>query len=426
MLARPFLTDLDTRAKVKGSVDPLGAMPIWTRLGRKVVGNLSTVTTSVRDFKTLLLGLALLQDLKRTAGPEQDIDSLAAFLRWEQLAAYTRAKSGDWEFRGERRVRARLPDGVVPISARPDAQILGNQKVYGLWGLFTVPSRSSGLIDRDTNELTTAAADFVAHVWRRKLSPVWNPLLKTISVDSRRFNLERHDSLLRSIRPIWAKTADDERAFWRKHLVLGGPTDRTAGRQTVLARLLRDTLADKNFKLSQRSIRKLAADAKRADPALSARLLDIAACESVLAFADAAFSYLQTQDGRPVADAVKGIRAAWGNELKLVDRSGFLALHEDLREATRSHVVPQEWLSLSNDLADGRWEDMVLRLVRLNRLVMEDRSGSAWLTLENGVFRVRYRAEDAVLPSGRDLRNLWRYTYFLESLRSIVGELEER
>ena len=46
MLTTPFLTDLDSRAAIKGSRDPIGVQPIWARLGREVVGNLTTVSTS--------------------------------------------------------------------------------------------------------------------------------------------------------------------------------------------------------------------------------------------------------------------------------------------------------------------------------------------------------------------------------------------
>lgn len=56
MLDTPFLTELDSRAAVKGSRDPLGLQQIWTRFGRHAVSNLTTVSTSVRDFTTLLLG----------------------------------------------------------------------------------------------------------------------------------------------------------------------------------------------------------------------------------------------------------------------------------------------------------------------------------------------------------------------------------
>lgn len=56
LLDVPFLADLDPRAAVKGSRDPVGIQPIWTRLGRHVTGNLTTVSNSGRDFSTLLLG----------------------------------------------------------------------------------------------------------------------------------------------------------------------------------------------------------------------------------------------------------------------------------------------------------------------------------------------------------------------------------
>ena len=56
MLAVPFFTDLDPQATIKGSRDTLGLQTIWARLGRQVIGNLTTVSTSVRDFTTLVLG----------------------------------------------------------------------------------------------------------------------------------------------------------------------------------------------------------------------------------------------------------------------------------------------------------------------------------------------------------------------------------
>ncbi len=34
----PFLTSLDENAYVKGSRDPLGLVPVWSRFGRDVVG----------------------------------------------------------------------------------------------------------------------------------------------------------------------------------------------------------------------------------------------------------------------------------------------------------------------------------------------------------------------------------------------------
>jgi len=52
----PFLTQLDSRASIKGSRDPLGVQAIWSRFGRHVAGNLTTVSNSLADFTVLLLG----------------------------------------------------------------------------------------------------------------------------------------------------------------------------------------------------------------------------------------------------------------------------------------------------------------------------------------------------------------------------------
>lgn len=44
------------------------------------------------------------------------------------------------------------------------AQILSNQKTYGLWGLYTVPARSSGLVEGEPTRLTHAGRSFVERV----------------------------------------------------------------------------------------------------------------------------------------------------------------------------------------------------------------------------------------------------------------------
>ena len=73
MLTTPFLTDLDSRAAVKGSRDPLGIQQIWTGLGRNVIGNLTTVSNSVRDFTTLLLGYYFAAQLVDVLGPGTEL-----------------------------------------------------------------------------------------------------------------------------------------------------------------------------------------------------------------------------------------------------------------------------------------------------------------------------------------------------------------
>ena len=74
-----FLTAIDPRAAIKGSRDPLGLQPIWTSLGRKLVGNLTTVTTSTRGFTTLILGLYFADELT-SAGVVGEADRAAVFI----------------------------------------------------------------------------------------------------------------------------------------------------------------------------------------------------------------------------------------------------------------------------------------------------------------------------------------------------------
>ncbi len=421
----PFLTDIDSRAEVKGSVDPLGAMAIWTRLGRRVVGNLSTVTGSARDFKTLVVGFALLEELRHANEASEDFSDLAAFLRWEQLIAYARYDSGDGGFRGLRRVKERLGQGrVVPLSAESDCQILGNQKIYGLWGLFTVPARSSGLLEKEVNELTADASDFVNQFVKPGLSPMWGRLAKWISRDDRRFNLDRQAADIKRLGAAWKKHTASERPFWQLHLVNGGKHDRTEGRQPVLAELLKDTLKEKRFTLSQRSLNDLARRAEKRHGALAEDLRCIAACESVLAPAATIFGYLQTLDGQPTSRPVDALRQQWPVARLAVDRDRFEQLRPELAQATGSEAVAGLWMAIASDLAEARWEAVISSLLSINKAVMEGRSGAPWVADEGGTLRVRFRDDGGHLPAASELESLWRFPYFLESLRSVVGELE--
>jgi hypothetical protein len=86
LLQGPFLTDLDSRAAVKGSRDPLGIQPIWARFGRHVVGNLTTVSSSVLDFTTLLLGYWFVERIADEQGPGSE---LGTFLKCYWLRVST-------------------------------------------------------------------------------------------------------------------------------------------------------------------------------------------------------------------------------------------------------------------------------------------------------------------------------------------------
>ena len=84
-----FLTLEDPNAKIKGSRDPLGMVPIWSSFARHIVTNLTTPSTSVRGFTTLILA-RYLTNLLIERGTIQKEEALDVFLRMEQLSAYAR------------------------------------------------------------------------------------------------------------------------------------------------------------------------------------------------------------------------------------------------------------------------------------------------------------------------------------------------
>jgi hypothetical protein len=129
------------RAQIKGSRDPLGVQTLWSGFGRHVVFNLTTVTNSVRSFTVLLIGrhLAAILAEREEIGEEE---ALEVFLRWEQVAGYARHifHGVEGDIRGITRIKAHVREGEGKVSIGVDGenQILADQRIYGIWGLYTV------------------------------------------------------------------------------------------------------------------------------------------------------------------------------------------------------------------------------------------------------------------------------------------------
>lgn len=59
-----FFTVLDDSLRPRGSRDPLGAELLWSRVGRRLVGNLTTVTAHLDNFILTLVGFHLCGDAR--------------------------------------------------------------------------------------------------------------------------------------------------------------------------------------------------------------------------------------------------------------------------------------------------------------------------------------------------------------------------
>lgn len=431
----PFLTDLDERATIKGSRDPLGIQSIWTRFGRHVVGNLTTVSSSVRDFTTLILGYWFVERVAEAGTRDAE---LATFLKWEQLAAYARAGvNTDHSFRGVERALRNLSEGPkVVLSADQKHQILGDQKIYGLWGLYTVPARVSGLVESAPPKLTPVARDFVERVYLPMLEDgagrEARDIVKLLREPSPRIDVQGRDAsrVAAVARVLKKRILVKERDFYRNHLVYGGPQERTGGLQRELAELLVEPPSgEPGFTWSPLGVATLAgiAQARGGDSSMLAhRLTRIRHCETVVAPASAILSFLLARDDASIDDVAAALRERWGPRVPTIDVAGVDALRSEIASATGEDAAGERWVRIGEQLHSGAYSTAIRLLLEQNRYVMRSRSGAApWVEEQQGKLVVRFRDEGGSLPARESLPLLWRFSYFLDSLRSVALAVKE-
>lgn len=422
----PFLTDLDERAQVKGSRDPLGLVPIWSRFGREVVGNLTTVTNGVRGFTTLILGLYFAQEVQEMEGGKGQ-SLLNLFLKFEQMAGYARVQiNRDRTVRGLRRILTRLSDSPrVRISAEQPDQILSNQKVYGLWGLFSMPARASELLLQRDQRLTIATRAFVEKKYlplfgngrAEKRGPV--DLLRRLSFDLQ--PLGRDQELISALAKAHGRLRSEERTFYRDHLAWGGDSDRTNGRQRRLAEILAEHSSDEFIFGDFRAVKRVAI--KRKDEDLVEVLDRIEALEHLISPARIVFGYLLTQNLQATDNVVRKIKSEWKKPPR-VDVDRLSTLRSEIATATGSTNAASRWVEIAGVLAKGDYAALIQYLVEANTEVMQSRNGSAaWVSIESGRLRVRQPDEAENLVPVSDVEDQWRSTYFINSLWNVSREV---
>jgi hypothetical protein len=433
----PFLTKLDSRAAINGSRDPLGVQPVWSKLGRQVVSNVTTVSTSVRDFTVLLLGYHFAQVVTEEGG---DAGELATFLKWEQLAGYARAYVNEEEgFRGTERVWKRIrEEEPLTLGLDPGSQILSNQKIYGLWGLYTVPAKASGLLEGDVTRLTPISRDLVEGVLLRTLESAGanttREVVRILRAPSYRLSLKegsRDRRVMEGVARVLEETSPRAREVYREHLLHGGPGDGARPYQPLFAELLASTLEDEAWKLSAPALlefEKRATEAGDLGRELARRLARVRTAERLLAPAAVLFEFALGCGRQTLAQVATLVRDQWGEALSAtIDLGATRELERDLMAPQEDEGAGARWVRLAEALHAGRFEEALTLTLEQNAAVMKARSSAApWAILKEGMLEVRFRDEQrARLPTADELPTYWRHAYFIESLRSIAGQLGE-
>jgi hypothetical protein len=436
MVSMPFLTDLDSRAAIKGSRDPLGVQSIWTRMGRHVVGNLTTVSTSVRDFTVTMLGYYFAERVAEETGASDDLN---VFLRWEQLAAYARGGvNNDWAFRGTERTKKNWTSAdrvKVRLGADSGSFILSDQKTYGLWGLYSVSSRSSGLVEGSPTRLTAEARQFVEENYlpvldgkARARGEGLVDILAKRSVELQPKDRDRvlFDSVAKVLR---RKFTSAERSLYVRHLVEGGPRDSTQGGQRLLADAMKTTFDMKDWRLSPAAVNRLAkqcrTEASDTGRQVAEYLERIRVAEQLLAPCVSLFAYFLSSDNQRLDDVAVSIRKQWGTGLRSVDQKALEAIEPELIDASGERESARRWLAIAGALAQGDYAAAITHLIDQNREVMVMRGVAApWVEIRDGKLHVKLAAETGDLPTKEYLPTHWIHSYFLDSLRVVTKELE--
>lgn len=421
-----FLSEWDDREKPKGSRDPLGFEMVWSHYGRKVIGNLRTVTGSLENFSVALLGFYWANELNATSvgtTKERSQKIKKTFLRYEQLAGYlryihkTRTNSEDKgeSILGSRRIKERI-DNREPITLGSEAkhQILSSQATLGLWGLYYSAMRDTGLVKDDDRGLTDKGKE-IAQPIEKKLGSDADKLKELIKPLKPKGRIVKREDLEKQCKKFFdAIRCDEACGKLLENLMMG----RNKNKQLAEVQIalwnatqlcLKEGLIKEEGKGLQESfIRKIKKKTQNED--LKKRFIDIESVERLLVAINNLFRYCQRKNGAELSEVVKEISNKKYDYAKLPEPNQL-----------KGAPCDEKLEAIRNSLVNNNVEQAITRILELNEDVMKDRGGAPWVEIEkNKTLLVRVPGETAELLDKKELQSRWDYSYFLYSYLAIA------
>lgn len=432
----PFLTLPDPEVAIKGSRDPLGYETIWTGLGRRIVSNLTTVTTSVRGFTTLMLGYYFASQIIDSSDREES-DFISLFLKFEQIAAYSRYAWDVYridegsDIRGIERVKKYTDEGrgKVIISSAHKNQILSEQRTYGLWGLYSVSAKNSGIINAETLRVTPEALEFIENEILphfEKAGNVHKKIMDILAKDS--YNLEpgkggRDERIGRIIADLHKPAFTiRERDFYIKHLLFGNIDDVSFQSQfwNCLEKVVKKSGNDTwSYGFSRNELHDVILEA--GESKLAVRLQEIDHLDWLLYITNTIFSYILGKHGFPVEDVVQKV-SSYGKYAGLINVDALERLKPLIAHYSGTEHA-NRILEIAQLIRDNKFSDAVQIMIIHNSEIMNKRwGGGAWVVIKEDKLDVRFGLEEMELDELGDL-NVMYSSYFLNSIKQIGKQL---
>jgi hypothetical protein len=298
---------------------------------------------------------------------------------------------------------------------------MSDQKTYGLWGLYSVPARVSGLITDGPVGLTPRAREFVERHYVPQLRPVETRLIRLL-LEGGELATSKGDVVLKAVASVLGELTGAERTFYAATLrdATFHTSPELAARQQRFAALLL-AHADLNTPADRAEVLALAKHAAVDDETLAMCLRRIAALEAFFAPAEAMFEHLQVRHGQPVAKLADLFSRDWG-PVPHLDDGTFTELRAEIEQLVGADMAAGMARCYAA-LATSDYAAAIESLLDWNRFVMARRGAASWIRLSDGKLDVRYRGIEQPLAVAGDLADLWRNSYFIGSLKSITRQL---
>ena len=396
---------LDDRARPKGSRDPLGAEAIWSFMGRKIVGNLTTVTGSLDNFTVALLCC----EFANSAAKDADVQE--RYLRFEQLAAYLKlcVRPANDGILGITRARANFANPPVHLGTATTAQLLADQASYGLWGLYSSALESAALIEGERRRPTAAGKELIARIIVSLGQKRWEDLCRLACND-----ILDQSSVARLAPHFCAMLSDGAlRAMTVEALLARQKDCRLQGELYVLMQYYLDDADDGTNTPSIEDFCHWLLEPDAASPEMQAVMGRIRDLDPVLRRADLIMSWLQGKADTAMTELASTL-------------APFLqGITPDARWRDLGDLPYRPFLEEFHGACVRGAADAVIRAVLAqNKRVMTARGGAAWLEVDAGrslVVRVRNDRSTGLEALAADAAP-WRHTYFIGSFLAICRQ----
>lgn len=431
-----FFTALAPEAKVKSSRDPLGLLPVWSAAGRRLIGNVTTVSGDLRGWTTLLICVGIIGQLEREGLVRTDeLESLRPpFFRAEQLCGYAcEVSESPTVPRGRQGMRRRLrenDEGTKPLwlGTGPDQAVLVSQASAGVWGQILASARASELVEKERLALAPEALALWGSLWWPRLKPHW-PIIRKIVLGKRGFAPRGgadDQALVQTLATLLGPALlPGEAALVREHILYGAKG--AEGPQARFVELWREQgLPGDAGDIGLNLMRGLSGAMRAAGSADVADCLDdMVGAEQLLGPAERLFTWLRTQGKRPLEEVQGAVAQAWPSGLPGAAAATDARVRVHAQAAYPRHGVAERLVALREAMVQGEAAAMVTEALALNQAVMAARQGAPWVTVEGGKLRVVFEDDSGSLPSPAEALLRREHSYYLDPMRRLIQAWQE-